>query len=335
MDVNAVIKQIKNREYRPIYLLHGEEPYFIDRVSDQIEHSVLNDAQKGFDQTVLYGKDTDFMTIVNICKRYPMMSDHQVVIVKEAHALKWKDDEPLQKYLEQVTPTTILVLAHKYSSFDKRKKTYKLADKAGIVIESKKLYDDKVAPWVIQQFGTANRKIHPQAAGMMAEYLGTDLSKVANEIEKLLLNVDPQREITPEDIERNIGISKDFNVFELNTALAKRNSFKAYQIVDYFAANPKNNPTPVVIGALGTYFTKVLKYHYLPDKSSQGAARELGVHPFFVQEYEIAARNYNRRKAFQAIQVISEYDLKSKGVNVGPNLSQADLLKEMIYKILN
>lgn len=335
MDVNAVIKQIKNRQYSPVYLLHGEEPYFIDLVSDQIEHSVLNDAQKGFDQTILYGKDTDFMTIVNICKRYPMMSDHQVVIVKEAHALKWKEDDLLQKYLEQATPTTILVLAHKYSSFDKRKKTYKLADKAGIVIESKKLYDDKVSPWIIQQFEATNRKIHPQAAGMMAEYLGTDLSKVANEIEKLLLNVDAQREITIEDIERNIGISKDFNVFELNTALAKRNSFKAYQIVDYFAANPKNNPTPVVIGSLGTYFTKVLKYHYLPDKSSQSAAKTLSVHPFFVQEYEIAARNYNRRKAFQIIQIISEYDLKSKGVNVGPNLSQADLLKEMVYKILN
>lgn len=335
MDVSTVLKQIKNREYKPVYLLHGEEPYFIDLVSDQIEHSVLNDAQKGFDQTVLYGKDTDFTTIVNICKRYPMMGDYQVVIVKEAHALKWKDDEPLQKYLEHATPTTILVLAHKYSSFDKRKKTYKLADKAGIVIESKKLYDDKVAPWIIQQFSASKRKIHPQAAGMMAEYLGADLSKVANEIEKLLLNVRPDQEITPEDIERNIGISKDFNVFELNTALAKKNAFKAYQIVNYFAANPKTNPTPVVIGSLATYFTKVLKYHYLPNKSGPTAAKELGVHPFFVQEYEIAARNYNRRKTFQVIQVISEYDLKSKGVNVGANLSQADLLKEMVYKILN
>lgn len=335
MDANAILSDIKKRKFQPVYLLHGEEAYFIDLVSDAIEHTVLNDAQKGFDQTILYGKDADFTTIVNAAKRYPMMSDYQVIIVKEAHNLKWKDDELLQRYLETPTPTTILVFAHKYGLVDKRKKTYKLFDKAGVVLESKKIYDDKVAPWIGQQFQSAGRKIHPQAAAMMADYLGTDLSKVANEIEKLLLNVAKDKEIVPEDIERNIGISKDFNVFELNAALTKRNTFKAFQIVDYFAANPKSNPIPVVIGSLGGYFTKVLKYHYLPDKSSQVAAKALGVHPFFTKEYEMAARNYHRGKTFEIIHIIKEYDLKSKGMNIGPNVSQGDLLKEMVYKILN
>lgn len=335
MDVNTVLKQIKNRDYKPVYLLHGDESYFIDLVSDLIEQSVLTDAQKGFDQTVLYGKETDFSTIVNTCKRYPMMSDYQVVIVKEAHAMKWGDDELLQKYLEHPTPTTLLVFAYKHASFDKRKKTYKLLDKAGVIVESKKIYDDKVAPWITQQFDATKRKIHPQAAAMMAEYLGSDLSKVANEIEKLLLNVDPQAEVSVADIERNIGISKDFNVFELNSALAKRHSLKAYQIVDYFAANPKSNPIQVIIGALGGYFTKVLKYHYLPDKTGQTAAKELGVHPFFLKEYEIAARSYHRRKVFDVIHVISEYDLKSKGLGVGAHTSSGELLKELIYKILS
>ena len=335
MDANAILSDIKKRKFQPVYLLHGEEAYFIDLVSDAIEHTVLNDAQKGFDQTILYGKDADFTTIVNAAKRYPMMSDYQVIIVKEAHNLKWKDDELLQRYLETPTPTTILVFAHKYGLVDKRKKTYKLFDKAGVVLESKKIYDDKVAPWISQQFQASGRTIHPQAAAMMADYLGTDLSKVANEIEKLLLNVAQDKDIVPEDIERNIGISKDFNVFELNSALTKRHTFKAFQIVDYFAANPKSNPIQVVVGSLGTHFIKVLKYHYLPDKSPQVAAKALGVHPFFMKEYEMAARNYHRGKTFEIIRTIKEYDLKSKGMHVGPNVSHGDLLRELVYKILN
>ncbi|MFD2597621.1 DNA polymerase III subunit delta [Sphingobacterium corticis] len=335
MDAKTILSDVKKGKFSPVYLLHGEESYFIDLVADAIEGSVLNDAQKGFDQTILYGKDTDFVTIVNAAKRYPMMSDYQVILVKEAQNLKWKDDELFQKYLESPTPTTILVLAHKYGLVDKRKKTYKLADKAGIVLESKKLYDDKVAPWIADQFQAEGRRIHPQAAALMADYLGTDLSKVANEIDKLLLNVALDKEVDISDIERNIGISKDFNVFELNTALTKKNVFKAFQIVDYFAANPKSNPIPVVIGSLGSYFTKVLKYHYLPDKSSQAAAKELGVHPFFTKDYEMAARNYSRRKMFDVINLLKEYDLKSKGMHVGPNTTSGELLRELVYKIIH
>lgn len=333
MDTNKIISEIKSRKLRPIYLLHGEEAYAIDLISDCIEKQVLDDAQKGFDQTVLYGKDTDFTAIVSAARRYPMMSDYQVIIVKEAQNLKWKEDDLLVAYLENPMKSTVLVLAYKHGKFDKRRKVYKVAEKAGVVLESPKLYDDKVAPWANTYVVDRGWRIHPQAAAMMAEYLGTDLSKVANELEKLMLNVPKGQEITVNDIERNIGISKDFNVFELTTALAKRDAARVFRIVDYFGANPRTNPMPVILGAMGGYFTKVLKYHYLADRSPQAVARELGVHPFFTREYDVAARTYSRRKTFDIIAHLRECDLKSKGLNA-VNVEQGDLLKELVYKIL-
>lgn len=336
MSVKAILADIDKRKFKPVYLLHGEEAYYIDLVSDAIERTVLNESQKGFDQTILYGKDTDFTTIVSAAKRYPMMSDYQVIIVKEAQGLKWKgEDELFAKYLENPTPTTILVIAYKYAKFDKRSKLYKQIDKSGVAFESEKVRDYKVAEWIVGELQHEGRKIHPQAAALMADYLGTDLSKIANELEKLILNVPGDREVSVQDIEQNIGISKDFNVFELNAALTKRDVTKAIQIVDYFAANPKSNPIVVVMGALAGYFTKVLKYHYLQDKSSQSVAKELGVHPFFTKEYDLAGRNFSRRKVFDVLSVIAEYDLKSKGLHAGPNTSTGDLMREMIVKILN
>jgi len=337
MNVTPILADIKAARYKPLYLLHGEEAYFIDLITDTLEARVLNDAQKGFDQTILYGKDTDISAVITAAKRYPMMSDYQLIIIKEAQNLKWKAEEEtlLQKYLENYTPSTILVLAYKYGKFDKRKKIYKVADKVGLVLESPKLYDDKVGNWIHTYLKDFGWNIHPQAAATMAEYLGTNLSKVANELDKLMLNVPKTQEISTADIENNIGISKDFNVFELNTALAKRNAFKAYQIIDYFHANPKNNPVVVILGAMSGYFTKVLKYHYLTDKNPQNVAKELGVNPFFVKEYDLAARHYNRRKTFDIINAFKEADLKSKGLHASASLSTADLLKDLVFRILN
>lgn len=336
MNAQSIINDIKQRKFQPIYLLHGEESYYIDLISDCIEQSVLNEAQKGFDQTIFYGKDVDFGTIISAAKRYPMISDYQVIIVKEAQGLRWKsEDDFLLKYIENPTPTTILVFAYKYNKFDKRTKYFKAFDKTGLVFESDKLYDNKVAAWIVEELKRSGHQIHPQAAVLMADYLGTDLSKIANEAQKLVLNVPKNQEITIKDIEQNIGISKDFNVFELNTALGKRDTFKAIQIVDYFAANPKSNPFVLVLGSMAGYFTKLLKYHYLPDKSSAIVAKQLGIHPFFVKEYEVAARNYKLTKLFEIIAILSAYDLKSKGVDVGPNTEDKDLMREMIFKILN
>ncbi|QNL47756.1 DNA polymerase III subunit delta [Olivibacter sp. SDN3] len=335
MNVATVLSDISKRKLKPIYLLHGEESYYIDLVSHYLEGKVLSDAEKGFNQTVLYGKDTDWITIVNAAKRYPMMSDYQLILVKEAQHLKWdKAAELFESYANNPLSTTVLAFAYKYGKFDKRKKIYKTIEKNGLVLESAKIYDNKLAPWIDEYVKERGMTIHPQATAMIGEYLGTELSKVANELDKLMLNVPKDREINVNDVQHNIGISKDFNVFELNTALGKRDVFKVNQIIDYFAANPKSNPLPVLMGSLYAYFSKLLKYHFLPDKSQQAAARELGVHPFFLKDYEMAVRNYSRGKLFHIIGYLKEYDLKSKGVDA-INLEPEDLMKELMFKILH
>lgn len=336
MKAQEILQEIKQRKFKPLYLLHGDEAHYIDVITSAIENTVLNEGQKGFDQTILYGKDVDFSTIINAAKRYPMLSEHQVIIVKEAQGLKWKGDtELLAKYVEHPTPTTILVFAYKHGKFDKRTKLFKAIEKKGVVFESEKLYENKVAGWISDELKSEGYKIHPQAAALVADYLGTDLSKIVNELEKLVLNIPKEKEITVADIEYNIGISKEFNVFELNSALGKRDALKAIQIIDYFAANPKSNPFVVVIGAIIGYFTKILKYHYLADKSAANVAKELGVHPFFTKEYDMAARNFTKMKLFQIISHLRDYDLKSKGVDAGPHTSDGDLMREMVFKILN
>jgi len=340
MTAPEILKDLKNRKYKPIYLLHGDEPYFIDQVSNYIEHHLLPDAEKGFNQTVLYGKDTDVMTVLNASKRYPMMADYQVVLVKEAQDMKWgseSDDKksinPLLSYLENPLPSTILVFCYKYGKFDKRKKTYKAIEKAGLVFESSPLYDSKIPAWVEGYLTEKGYKVNQQASLMLAEYLGNDLSKIANELDKLMLNVAAGQEITLKYIHDNIGISKEYNVFELQTALGKKDAYKANQIINYFEANPKANPIVLVLGNLNNFFTKVLVYHYVKDKSPQNLARELGISPYFIKDYEQAARNYNYGKTMQIIHYLREYDVKSKGVE--SNTDHGGLMKELMFKILH
>lgn len=340
MSASDIIKDIKNRKLKPVYLLHGEEPYFIDQVSNYIEHNFLSEAEKGFNQTVLYGKDTDVMTVLNAAKRYPMMADYQVVMVKEAQDMKWGNDDgdkkgmnPLLGYLETPLPSTILVFCYKYGKFDKRKKTYKAIEKSGLVFESAALYDSKVPSWIESFIQEKNYKINQQASLMLSEYLGNDLSKIANELEKLMLNVPQGQEITLKHIQDNIGISKEYNVFELQAALGRKDAFKANQIINYFEANPKANPIVLVLGNLNNYFSKVLSYHYVKDKSPQNLARELGVSPYFLKDYEQAARSYPYAKTMQIISYLREYDLKSKGVD--SNTDNGGLMKELVFKILH
>src|SRR5476651_413916 len=340
MTAPEILKDIKNRKYKPIYLLHGDEPYFIDQVSNFVEHHLLSDAEKGFNQTVLYGKDTDVMTVLNAAKRYPMMADYQVVLIKEAQDMKWgaeSDDKksinPLLNYLENPLPSTILVFCYKYGKFDKRKKTYKAIEKAGLVFESAPLYDSKIPAWVEGYLTEKGYRVNQQASLMLAEYLGNDLSKIANELDKLMLNVAAGQEITLKHIHDNIGISKEYNVFELQTALSKKDAFKVNQIINYFEANPKANPIILTLGNLNTFFSKVLAYHYVKDKSQQNVARELGVNPYFVKDYELAGRSYNYPKTMQVISYLREYDLKSKGVE--SNAPHGELMKELMFKILH
>lgn len=342
MNISELIKDLKNRKFKPVYLLHGEESYYIDKISDYIEQNALSDAEKGFNQTVFYGKDSDVMSIINSAKRFPMMSEFQVVIVKEAQDLKWgKDDEgkksadPMLSYLENPLSSTILVFCYRNGKFDKRKKTYKAIEKRGVVFESAEIYDNKVPAWIEDFVREKGYTIHARASALMAEYLGNDLSKVANELEKLMLNVKKGQEITSKDVENNIGISKEYNVFELQTAIARKDAYKVNQIINYFAANPKNNPMPLILGNLNNYFSKVLKYHYATDRSPQGLARELGVAPFFVKDYETAGRSFSKQKTFQIISYLRECDLKSKGVDASSNTEDGELMKELLFKIIH
>ena len=268
------------------------------------------------------------------------MADCQVVLVKEAQEMKWgseSDDKksinPLLSYLENPLPSTILVFCYKYGKFDKRKKTYKAIEKNGLVFESAALYDSKIPGWIETYLTQKGYRINQQASLMLAEYLGNDLSKIVNELDKLMLNVEAGQEITLKHIQDNIGISKEYNVFELQTALAKKDPFKTNQIINYFEANPKANPIVLVLGNLNNFFSKVLIYHYSKDRSQQNIARELGISPFFVKDYELAARSYNLGKTMQIISYLRECDIKSKGVE--SNTDHGGLMKELMFKILH
>ncbi len=340
MTANDIIKELKSGKYKPVYLLHGEEPYFIDQISNYIENHVLTDSEKGFNQTVLYGKDTDIVTVLNAAKRYPMMADYQVVMVKEAQDMKWgkEDDDkkginPFLSYLDKPLPSTVLVFAYKHGKFDKRKKAYKAISKSGLVFESSSLYDNKIPAWIESYVADKKYRMNAQASAMLAEYLGNDLQKIANELDKLMLNIPAGKEIVLKDIQDNIGISKEYNVFELQAALTRRDVLKANQIVNYFEANPKANPIVLILSNLYNYFSKVLLFHYLRNKPAADAAREMGVNPYFMKDYELTSRTYDQWKLMQIIGLLKEYDLKSKGVD--SNATHGELMKELVFKIMH
>lgn len=340
MSLELILSDIKQRKFAPIYFLHGDESYYIDFIADTLEKQVLSEAEKGFNQTILYGKETDLLTIVSTAKRYPMMSDFQLVIIKEAQNLKFgkgevKDPDPLSQYLENPLRSTVLVFCHKYGSLDKRLKISKLIEKQGILFESKKLYDNQISDWATKYVASKGYKIDGKAAALLSEYLGTDLSKVSNELDKVLINLADRKLISVEDIQNNIGLSKDFNAFELNSALAKKDVLKANRIIDYFAANKKEFPLVAIIGPLNLFFSKLFTFYYLADKSKGNVASQLKVSPFFVSEYETAARNYNFDKTCQVISLLREYDLKSKGVDSTGNTEDGELMKELVWKILH
>lgn len=342
---NALMTDLKKKAWKPLYILHGEEPYYIDRVSDYIEHHVLSESEKEFNQSILYGRDLDVLTLLGTAKRYPMMSAYQVVIVKEAQDLKnlfakSKDDDddkkekadPFVSYLEKPVPTTILVICHKYKSIDKRMRSAKLAEKNGVLFESKKLYDNQVPDWVENYLKEKNYSISPRASALISDHLGTDLQKISNELDKMLINLPPKTEIDSHHVEEYIGISHEFNIFEMQDAIGRMDVVKVNRIVNYFADNPKNNPLVLTLGGLNSYFTKLLRYHSLDNKTQ--AASALGINPYFIKDFERASKNYSFPKLTNIMSVLREYDLRSKGVD---NLStgEGELLKEMMYRIMH
>ncbi len=332
-EVLKIVKDIKAGNIKPIYFLMGEEPYYIDKLSDYIEQNVLTEDEKGFNQTVLYGRDVSIEDIVSTAKRYPMMSERQVLIVKEAQDLSRTIDK-LESYVGNPMPSTVLVLCYKYKTLDKRKKMTKMLDKIGVVYESKKLYENQVGEWIKRVLSGKNYSIEPKANAMLVEFLGTNLSKINNELEKLQIILPTGSTITPKHIEENIGFSKDFNVFELRKAIGDRNQLKAYTIADNFAQNLKDNPMVVTTSLVFSFFVQLLKYHGLKDKNPKNVAAALGVNPFFLKDYDVALKNYPMRKVSQIVGSLRDIDVKSKGVGANA-LPQSDLLREMLFKIFN
>lgn len=332
-EVIKILSDIKGGNIKPIYFLMGEEAYYIDIISDYIEKNVLSEEEKGFNQTVLYGRDVSIEDIVSTAKRYPMMAERQVVIVKEAQDLSRTIDK-LESYAENPMLTTVLVICYKYKTLDKRKKATKSLAKSGLVYESKKLYENQVGDWIKRILANKKYTIEPKANAMLVEFLGNNLGKINNELEKLQIVLPKGSVITPKDIEENIGFSKDFNVFELRKAIGERNQLKAYTIAENFANNPKENPMVVTTSLVFGFFIQLLKYHGLKDRNPKNVASVIGVNPFFLKEYDVALKNYPMRKVSQIVASLRDIDVKSKGVGANA-MSNSDLLREMLYNIFN
>jgi DNA polymerase III, delta subunit len=334
MEFDQILSDLKSKVYKPVYFLMGEESYFIDEISDFITKEVLTDDEKVFNQVILYGKDIDAVAIIDASRRFPMMARYQVVIVKEAQNIR--NIEELIHYVEKPLKSTILVVNYKYKTLDKRKKLYSSIEKnGGVVLSSDKIYEDKVPGWISKYLTQRGYAIAPEAAAMIAEFLGNDLSKVVNELNKLLITMPANsKKITADMVEKNIGISKEFNNFELQKSLVARDVLKSNRIIDYFEKNPKDNPMVLTISSLFSFFTKVFTYHFLKDKSKGAVASALKINPYFVSEYELAAKRYGPPKLVEIISLLREYDLKSKGIG-NSSATDGDLLKEMIFRILH
>ena len=329
-----IARDLKNRVYKPVYYLMGEESYYIDKISEYIADTVLTAEEKEFNQTVVYGGDTDIATIINAAKRYPMMSDYQVVIVKEAQHIKHMEE--LSFYLQKPLLSTILVFCHKHGLLDRRKKLAAEIEKVGVLFESKKIKDSQLTGFIASYLKRKSVDIEPKAADMMAEFVGTDLSRMAGELDKLIITLPTgARRVTSEQIELNIGISKDYNTYELRAALVAKDVLKANKIIKYFEENPKNNPIQMTLSTLFGFFSNLMLAYYASDKTEQGIAAQLGLKSSWqAREYMTAMRQYTGVKVMEIIGEIRYCDARSKGVD-NVSLSDGDLLRELIYKILH
>lgn len=329
-----IARNLKNRIYSPVYFLMGEEDYYIDRISEYILDTVLTDSEKEFNQTVMYGADVDIATVINAAKRYPMMSKYQVLVVREAQNLK--NLEELGFYLQKPMESTILVFCYKHGSLDRRKKIAAEIEKVGVLFESKKLKEAQVPGFVASYLKRRKVEIEPKASEMMVEFVGADLNRMAGELEKLIITLPTGiRRITPEQIERNIGISKDYNNFELRSALIAKDVLKANKIVKYFNDNPKSNPIQLTLAILFGFFSNLMLAYYAPEKSEQGIAAQLGLRGTWqAREYLTAMRMYKGTKVMHIISAIRTCDAKTKGIG-NSSFTDGELLKELIYEILH
>ncbi|MEG1838405.1 MAG: DNA polymerase III subunit delta [Bacteroidaceae bacterium] len=335
LTYDDILKELKDKQYKPIYYLMGGEAYYIDLIADYIAQNVLTDTEKEFNQTIIYGADVDDVaTVISAARRYPMMSEYQVVIVKEAQSIQ--NIEELSYYLQKPLLSTILVICHKHGTLDRRKKLAAEIEKLGVLFESKNIKDTQLPAFITGYMKRKGIDVEPKSAIMLADYIGSDLNRLISELNKLIITLPQgQKRITPDSIEKNIGISKDYNNFELRSALVEKDVLKANQIIKYFEENPKTNPIQVTLSLLFSFYANLMLAYYAPDKSEQGIASQLGLKsPWHSRDYMVAMRKYSGMKVMEIIGEIRYTDAKSKGVG-NYSLGNGDLLRELIFKILH
>lgn len=335
-ELDSILKNIKNKTFLPIYFLYGEEPYYIDVATKSFENDVLEEEEKAFGQTVVYGKDTNIPEIISLAKQFPMFGNYNLIVVKEAQDLKYNDENSriLESYIENPVPTTILVFAHKNGKIDARKKFVKLLQKKNQLFLSEPVKEYQLAKWIADECKNLNIKTAPNISHLLAEYIGNDLSRISNELSKLKIILKDNEVLDEKLVETHIGISKDYNVFELQKALGQKNADKAMKIIYYIGKNLKSNPFVMLIGNLYNYFSNIIIYHTMHGQSQQTIASTMGINPFFLKDYAEAAKFYPLKHSTRVISILREIDMKGKGL--GSNQTEdAELLKELVFKIIN
>jgi DNA polymerase-3 subunit delta len=330
--MNSIIADWKKNNFKPVYWLEGEEDFFIDEIMEYAEKKILTQSDAEFNQTVFYGKDANWADIVNACRRYPMFAERQVVLLKEAQQMR--EIERLESYIENPLNSTVLVVSYKGKTLDGRSKFSKLIKKKGEVFLSKKIYDNQLPSWISSYLQSNDFQIKPKALQLLVDHIGNDLSRIVNEIEKLSLNLGKEKNITEDDIEKYIGISKEYNIFELQKAYSKKDQAKAIRIVQYFEANPKAVPIQFVLPTLYSYFSKILPIYQMPDKSEKALKPLFSFNSHLVDQVLETIKNYSFSQVEQIIILLHDSNLKSIGIN-SPNLSSGSLMKELSYKIIN
>lgn len=347
ISFDGILADLKSKRFASLYFLQGDEPYYIDQISDYIEKHALPDGEKGFNQTVIYGKDTDINSIITAAKRFPMMAEKQVVIVKEAQEVKDLDKEvknkiggkevafyPLEEYAKKPLPSTILVFCYKYKTLDGRKPIAKTIDESGLLFTSKGLYDNQVPEWIQKNIVSKGHSVSEKATQLLTEFVGNNLSRLDNEINKILSNFTGKITVSEEHVLQFVGVSKEYNIFELQSSLAKRDILKSNKIVNYFSENTKEHPIQQLLANLFGYFSKLLLVKTANATNEADAARVLGLPPFIAKEYIIASRNYPDVKLLQIFSYIREADMRSKGYETSM-VDEGEIMKELVFKILH
>jgi DNA polymerase-3 subunit delta len=331
MSVEKIIADWKKKAFKPVYWLEGEEEYFIDKAVAYAESKILNESESSFNLSVFYGKDANWADVVNACRRYPMFAERQVVLLKEAQQMK--DVEKLESYIENPLNSTVFVVSYKEKKLDARKKFAKTVKEKGVLITTKKMYERELPEWTQELVQSKGLAITPKGLALLVDHIGNDLTRIENEVDKLSVNLDKRKSITEDDIEKYIGVSKDYNVFELQAALAAKDLAASIRIIQYFEANPKAAPIQLVLPSLYSFFSKVFMIFGAGTNNEKSIATSIGVNPYFMKDYMQAARLYTYPEVEKVLLLLHNYNLKSLGVG-STGTTDASLLKEMLVKMM-